>query len=64
MKIAVKLTFFGEEITKVVDYPGRPQSQGEVILWLMSQTDFMWTDYDLATVEDKMLYNLNEGTVQ
>ncbi|MFV0349569.1 MAG: hypothetical protein ACK5JO_13390 [Halodesulfovibrio sp.] len=64
MKIAVRLTFFGEEITKLVDYPGRPGSQGEVIQWLMSQTDFQWTDYDRATQEDKILYNYDEGTVQ
>ncbi len=64
MKIAVKLTFFGEEITKLVEYPGRPHSQGEVIQWLMSQTDFQWTDYDKASSEDKLLYHLEEGTMQ
>ena len=64
MKLAIKLTFFDEEITKIVEYPGRPGSQGEVIQWLMSQADFQWTDYDRASQEEKILYHHDEGILQ
>lgn len=63
MKIAVEITFFGETISRVLDYPGTPQSQHEVIQWLMYQTDYRWTDYENAPQEDKLLYHVHKGTV-
>jgi hypothetical protein len=63
MKIAVELDFFGQVIAQVVEYPGTPQSQGEVIQWLMNQTDYKWASYDCATEEDRLLYHLHDGTV-
>jgi len=63
MKIAVELEFFGQVISQVVEYPGTPQSQGEVIQWLMSQTDYKWASYDHAPEGDRLLYHLQAGTV-
>lgn len=63
MKIAVELEFFGQVISQVVDYPGTPQSQGEVIQWLMSQTDYKWADYENASKEDRLMYHLQDGVL-
>jgi len=61
MKIAVEITIFGHRFTEVVDYPGTPRSQAEVIRWLMSQTEFRWVDYDHSRKEDKLLFHFDEG---
>ncbi|MDR3640531.1 MAG: hypothetical protein P4L39_04345 [Humidesulfovibrio sp.] len=63
MKIAVELEFFGQVIAQVVDYPGTPQNQGEVIQWLMNQTDYKWANYENAPTEDRLLYHLREGAL-
>lgn len=59
MKIAVEITIFGHSFTEVVDYPGTPESQSEVIQWLMCQTEYKWANYENASVEDKLLYHLD-----
>ncbi|GAB6176261.1 hypothetical protein JCM16814_11520 [Desulfobaculum senezii] len=62
MKIAVEITVFNEVITKVVEYPGIPQSHAEVIRWLMAEKiDLKWTDYENAPVEDKFVFDLKDG---
>lgn len=61
MKIAVEITIFGCRFSEVVDFPGEPRTQAEVVQWMMSQTDFKWTGYDTAPVEDRIMYNLQEG---
>lgn len=58
MKIAVEVSIFGRVFSEVVDYPGVPGSQTEVVQWLMNQTDYRWTDYDSASAEDKAIYHL------
>lgn len=63
MKIAVEITVFGETISKVVDYPGTPGSQSEVIQWLMYQTDYKWAGYENAAAGDRLLYNLQDGAL-
>ena len=63
MKIAVELEFFGHKISQVIDFPGEPRSQAEVIQWLMNQTDYKWADYDHASNEDRLLYHLQEGAM-
>ena len=63
MKIAIEINVFGENISKVVEYPGTPSSQGEVIQWLMSQTDYKWADYEHAPQGDRLMYNYQEGTI-
>lgn len=62
MKIAVEITIFGNTFSEVVEYPGTPHTQAEVVQWMMSQTDFKWVCYDTAPAADKMIYNLQEGT--
>lgn len=64
MKIAVEITIFGHHFSEVVDYPGTPQSQAEVIQWLMTQTDYKWAHYERAPWDDRMLYEMKDGTVQ
>ena len=61
MKIAIEITAFGEIISKVVEYPGAPASQAEVIQWLMSQTDYKWADYEHAPLQDRLLYDWGDG---
>ncbi|MFW5487100.1 MAG: hypothetical protein ACNI3A_01545 [Desulfovibrio sp.] len=61
MKIAVEVSLFGHVFSDVVEYPGVPQSQAEVIQWLMYQTDFKWADYENAPAEQKLIYKLNQG---
>lgn len=61
MKIAVEITIFGHRFTEVVNYPGTPGSQAEVIRWLMGQTEFRWVDYEHSRKEDKLLFHLDEG---
>ncbi|WP_338669698.1 hypothetical protein [Pseudodesulfovibrio methanolicus] len=63
MKIAIEINVFGENISKVVEYPGTPSSQGEVIQWLMSQTDYKWADYEHAPQGDRLLYNYRDGAI-
>jgi hypothetical protein len=63
MKIAVEITVLGETISKIVEYPGTPGSQTEVIQWLMFQTDYKWADYDHAPQENRLLYNLKNGAI-
>lgn len=63
MKIAVEITVFGETISKVIEYPGKPRTQAEVIQWLMHQTDYKWADYEHAPQEDRLLYHLQDGAV-
>jgi hypothetical protein len=64
MKIAVEITIFGHRFTEIVDYPGVPRNQAEVVQWMMCQTDFKWADYDHAPWEEKILYSMDEGAVQ
>lgn len=62
MKIAVEITIFGHHFNDVVDYPGTPKSQAEVIQWLMSQTEFKWVNYDRSDKEDRLFYHMqNDG---
>lgn len=61
MKIAVEITIFGHHFSEVVDYPGVPESQADVIRWLMTQTEFKWVNYDAADKGDKMMYHLDDG---
>jgi len=61
MKIAVEITIFGHHFNEVIDYPGVPQSQAEVIRWLMSQTEFKWVDYDHSAKEDKLFYHMTDN---
>ena len=63
MKIAVEITVFGETVSKVVEYPGTPQSPSEVIQWLMYQTDYKWADYEHAPQGDQLMYHLRDGAV-
>ncbi|MFV0422626.1 hypothetical protein [Oleidesulfovibrio sp.] len=63
MKIAVEITIFGHVIREVVDYPGVPESQAEVIQWLMNQTGYRWADYENAPSEDKQIYHLDDSVV-
>ena len=63
MKIAVEISIFGHRFSEVVDYPGTPHSQAEVIRWLMSQTEFKWVDYEHAAKDDRMLYHLDDGVL-
>lgn len=64
MKIAVELEFFGEKITKVVDYPGAPRTHTEVIQWLMNQTDYKWADYENAPEGERLLFDLGMSVPQ
>ncbi len=64
MKIAVEITIFGHHFSEVVDYPGTPRNQAEVIQWLMTQTDYKWANYEHASWDDRMLYGMQDGTVQ
>lgn len=64
MKIAVEITIFGHRFSEIVDYPGIPENQAEVVQWMMYQTDFKWVDYDHASWEDKIFYSMKEGAVQ
>jgi hypothetical protein len=64
MKIAVEITIFGRRFTDIVDYPGTPASQAEVVRWLMSQTEFKWVDYEHASSEDRLMYDLDDTFVQ
>lgn len=61
MKIAVQISIFGHTFNEVVDYPGKPKSQAEVIQWLMTKTDYKWVNYDNAPLEDKIMYDFDEG---
>lgn len=61
MKIAVEITIFGHHFTEVVEYPGVPKSQAEVVRWLMSQTEFKWVDYENSPKDEKLLYHLDNG---
>lgn len=61
VKIAVEITIFGHHFSEVVDYPGTPSSQAEVIQWLMTQTDYKWADYGGASRGDRMMYDFTEG---
>lgn len=63
MKIAIEINAFGEHITKVVDYPGTPESQAEVIQWLMGQTDYKWADYEHAPATDRLMYDFRDGSI-
>jgi hypothetical protein len=63
MKIAVEITIFGHRFSEVVDYPGTPKSQAEVVRWLISQTEFKWVDYEHSTTDDKLLYDLDDGVL-
>jgi len=63
MKIAIEINAFGEIISKLVDYPGTPASQAEVVQWLMYQTDFKWSDYEHAPRADKLMYNFQDGSI-
>lgn len=63
MKIAVDITIFGETISKVVDYPGEPESQAEVIQWLMYQTEYKWADYEHAPHGDRLMYHFQDGVM-
>ena len=63
MKIAVEITVFGHVIKEVVDYPGQPASQAEVIQWLMNQTGYRWADYENAAAEDRQIYHLDDSVV-
>lgn len=58
MKIAVEINVLGRTINEVIDYPGTPASQAEVIQWLMGQTDYKWADYESASADDKAAYHL------
>ncbi len=64
MKIAVELEFFGQRISQIVEYPGQPSTQAEVIQWLMNQTDYKWADYENAPLEARLLYDLVQGPSQ
>ena len=64
MKIAVEITIFGHRFSEVVDYPGTPRSQAEVVRWLMDQTEFRWVDYEHSGSEDRLLYDLEDGVKQ
>lgn len=64
MKIAVEITIFGHRFSEVVEYPGVPRNQADVVRWMMTQTEFKWVDYDHATTEDKLLFALDEDVVQ
>lgn len=64
MKIAVEITIFGHQFSEIVDYPGTPSCQGEVIQWLMTQTDYKWANYEHAAWDEKMLYMFQDGTTQ
>lgn len=64
MQIAVEITIFGHRFSDVVDFPGEPTGQAEVIAWLMTQTDFKWVNYESAPWDDKMLYQYQDGTTQ
>jgi hypothetical protein len=61
MKIAVEITIFGHRFSEVVDYPGEPRTQAEVVQWMMSQTDFKWAGYDTAPKEDRIMYDFYDG---
>lgn len=61
MKIAVEITIFGHTFSEVVDYPGEPRTQAEAVQWMMSQTDFKWSWYETAPVEDRIMYHLQDG---
>lgn len=63
MKIAVEITIFGFMFADVVEYPGTPQTQAEVVQWMMGQTDFKWAKYETAPKADRMIYDLQEGPV-
>ncbi|MGE4506164.1 MAG: hypothetical protein AB7D51_12520 [Desulfovibrionaceae bacterium] len=58
MKIAVELDFFGQKVTRLLDYPGTPAGHAEVIRWLMSNTDYKWADYEHAPEGERMLFSL------
>ena len=64
MKIAVEITIFGHRFTEIVDYPGVPRNQAEVVQWMMCQTDFKWADYEHSSWEEKLFFSLDEGAVQ
>ncbi|WP_419787044.1 hypothetical protein [Pseudodesulfovibrio sp.] len=63
MKIAIEINAFGEKISKVVEYPGTPGSQAEVIQWLMSQADYKWADYEHAPLADRIMYEYQGGSI-
>jgi len=63
MKIAIEINAFGESMSMVVEYPGTPLCQAEVIQWLMSQVDYKWADYEHASLKDRLLYDCGGGAM-
>lgn len=59
MKIAVEISIFDQVVSKVVDYPGTPASQAEVIQWLMNQTDYKWADFEGSSAADRAQYQIS-----
>lgn len=59
MKIAVEVSIFDQVISKVIDYPGTPASQTEVIQWLMNQTEYKWADFERAQPADRAAFQIS-----